>query len=136
MWLLSVSSEAAHDEIERGQPVVLLRAVEDVDRVVGRVDDAHVAGVVPLGHLGGEARGVRRRRVLELVDEGPHDTVVLRAPLADVAVGADGEVVVTRPGVVGEVVARAGPCGVVQGAGATRVRQMTATTGATSAFER
>ncbi len=86
----------ADDEVEVGQPMGLLRLLDDLDGVVGRVDDAHVLGVVARVHLVRQSRRVGRRRVLQLVHEGLDGVVVLRAPLPDVAVGADGEVVQTR----------------------------------------
>ena len=81
----------AHDEIERGQAVLVLRVVHDVDRVVRREHHGHVVGRVLGLHLPRQARAARRRRVGELVHERLHDVVVLLALLADVAVRADRE---------------------------------------------
>ena len=50
--------------------VELIVADQDVERVVGREDDAHVLGVVPLLHLVGEAGGIRGGGVTQLMDEG------------------------------------------------------------------
>ncbi|MNV89696.1 hypothetical protein D3C71_1840120 [compost metagenome] len=86
----------ADDEVEVGQAVALLRAADNVDGVVGAEDHAHVRGVVPFGHLGGQAAWFGRGGVAQLVSEGLNAIVVLLALLADFAVGADREAVQRR----------------------------------------
>ena len=53
----------ADDKVEVGQTMALLGAADDVDRVVGAEDHAHVRGVVPFGHFGGQAGGLGSGRV-------------------------------------------------------------------------
>ncbi len=48
----------ADDEIEGRQAVEVLGAADDVERMIGGEDDAHVVGVVALGHFQREALGV------------------------------------------------------------------------------
>ncbi len=67
----------ADDEIELRQAVKLLRAADDIERMVGGEDDAHVLGVVALLHFVGEALGVRGGGVAQLVGEGLNDVLVL-----------------------------------------------------------
>lgn len=81
----------ADDEVEGGEAVEVLGFAEDLDGVVGGEDHAHVAGIVALLHLGGEAFGVGGGGIAEFVHEGGDHVFVAFALFADFVVGADGE---------------------------------------------
>ena len=81
----------ADDEIEGRQAVQVLGAADDVERMIGGEDDAHVLGVVALGHFHGEALGIGGGGVAEFVGEGLDDVLVLVALFPDLDIGADGE---------------------------------------------
>ena len=81
----------ADDEVEVRQAVQVLGAADDIERMIGGEDDAHVLGVVALGHSHGEALGIGGGGVAEFVGEGLDDVLVLVALFADLDIGADGE---------------------------------------------
>lgn len=86
----------ADDEIELGEAEFLLRFVDDFDGVICGKDDAHVPGVVPLGHLFRQPPRVRGRRIAKFMDEGLNHIVVRLALLADFGVRANRETVQRR----------------------------------------
>jgi len=83
----------ADDKLNLRQTVALLRAADDIKRVVGREDDAHVLGVVALLHFFSEATGVGGCGVTQLVSERLNDVFVLVALLPNFGVGTDGKAV-------------------------------------------
>jgi hypothetical protein len=65
------------DEVDLWQAELLLRPADDIQRVVGGEDDAHVLGVVPLRDLEGEALRIGGGGVAQLVGEGLDDVFVV-----------------------------------------------------------
>ena len=61
----------------------VLGAADDVERMIGGEDDAHVLGVVALGHFQGEALGIGGGGVAEFVGEGFYDVFVFVALFPD-----------------------------------------------------
>ena len=86
----------ADDKIEFREAEFLLSFMDDFNGVIGGKDDAHVPGVVPLGHLFCQPLRVRGRRITKFVDEGLDHIVVRLALLADFGVRADRETVQRR----------------------------------------
>ena len=85
----------ADNQVKFGQPVLRLRLMNHVDRVVGGIDHGHCrAAVVAFvcGNGVGKAFGVGGGGKLQIAGADEYAVVVCLAVFADIAVGADGEV--------------------------------------------
>ncbi len=81
----------ADDEIEIAEAVKVLGAADDIERMIGGEDDAHVVRVVALFHFLREALGIGGGGVAELVGEGLDDVFILVALFPDLGIRADCE---------------------------------------------
>ena len=84
-----------NNQVKFRQPVLCLRLMNDIDGVVGGVDNGHCrAAVVAFVHGNGvgKAFGVGGGGKLQIAGAHKHAVVVCFAVFADIAVGTDGEV--------------------------------------------
>ena len=88
-----------NNQVKFGQPVLRLRLMNDIDGVVGGVDDGHVFCVIQ--HAGRliQAFGVGGGRVVQIAgaDDG---AIVVFFIFADFAIGADGEIAQRQIGIL------------------------------------
>ena len=85
----------ANNQVKFRQPVLRLRLMNHVNRVVGGIDHGHCRAAVVafvFGNGVGKAFGVGGGGKLQIAGAHKHTVVVCFAVFADIAVGADGEV--------------------------------------------
>ena len=90
-------SFVADHKLKVRQPVFELGAADDIQRVIGRKDHAHVLRVVALLDFLRQPTSIGRRRVAQLMREHLHDVFVFVPLLADFGIGTDRKAVQRHP---------------------------------------